>query len=200
MRALATRDPSTSAIRFSNLPKASPSRKTFVSVPPWGTADEWNCSLPEVDWRHWKNRAPSAPRAMCDVRCAMCDVRCAMCDVRQAVAGELAWCLCEIAGLPVHGRGRVLDEKPGVAAGQAAHTIGAERELAVALGVAAQGVVVVGHKVDLARPGRVVGYPRMSLHHEVGGDGDVGADAAKDVPLRDVVAEQGIAGESLEVQ
>ncbi len=36
-----------------------------VRVPACGTIAEWNCSAPAVDARHWKNSAPSDPRATC---------------------------------------------------------------------------------------------------------------------------------------
>ncbi len=34
-------------------------------MPPCGSIAEWNFSAPRRDWRHWKNIAPSEPRATC---------------------------------------------------------------------------------------------------------------------------------------
>ena len=54
-------------------PSSEISRHTLVSVPACGTMPEWNFSAPATDCRHWKNRMPSAPRAIaCFDHAAIC--------------------------------------------------------------------------------------------------------------------------------
>ncbi len=49
--------------RPSPAPSALTSRQIRESVPACGTIAEWNFSAPRRDCRHWKNIAPSEPRA-----------------------------------------------------------------------------------------------------------------------------------------
>ena len=56
-------DDATGASRFSVAPSSTTSRQTRLSVRACGSIAECHFSAPERDARHWKNSAPSLPRA-----------------------------------------------------------------------------------------------------------------------------------------
>jgi hypothetical protein len=145
---------------------------------------EWNCSDPR------RRHAPLEEQG------AVGPAR----DVREAVAGELADRLGTIDGLPVDGARRVLDEQPRSTLRHSASAVGRERQLAVALGVGADRVVVVRDEVHFFAPAAVVVHAGVVHDHEVGGDRDVRGHLAQHGALGEVVPEEGIRGEPLEVQ
>ncbi len=58
------RVPRISSSAATSAPSETTSRQIRLSVPACGTIAEWNFSAPEREARHWKNIAPSEPRAM----------------------------------------------------------------------------------------------------------------------------------------
>src|SRR5699024_10997260 len=95
-----------------------------------------------------------------------------------------------VAGLPVHGGGRVLHEDPRVTAGDAAGEVRGEGQLDLTAGVGGDQVVVVGDHVDVRGPGEVVHPLGRAGEHEVRGRGHVRGDLAQHRTQGAVVGQQ----------